>query len=150
MLPSSPNWRINYMLMEWRLRRGSNPWPLAWQASVLTNWTTEPNSNQWEEISSSLPFSGMAAVIALIDFEKCVHLGLERLRVSSLIRPQLSGADSRTRTGTPIKALAPQASESTNSTISAYKWLIYVLMESPTTRAVIVVMAYCSYPCRCF
>ena len=36
-------------------------------------------------------FSGMAAVIALIDFEKCVHLGFERLRVYSLIRSQLPG-----------------------------------------------------------
>ena len=26
----------------WRPRRGSNPRPLAWQASVLTNWTTRP------------------------------------------------------------------------------------------------------------
>ena len=64
-------------------------------------------------------FSGMAAVIALIDFEKCVYLEFRRLRVYSLIRSQLPGADSRTRTGTPIQALAPQASESTNSTISA-------------------------------
>ena len=27
---------------KWRPRRGSNPRPLAWQASVLTNWTTRP------------------------------------------------------------------------------------------------------------
>ena len=26
----------------WRFGWGSNPRPLAWQASVLTNWTTEP------------------------------------------------------------------------------------------------------------
>ena len=26
----------------WRLEWGSNPWPPAWQAGVLTNWTTEP------------------------------------------------------------------------------------------------------------
>lgn len=64
--------------------------------------------------------SGMAAVIALIDFEKCVYLEFRRLRVYSFIRSQLPGADSRTRTGTPIRALAPQANESTNSTISAY------------------------------
>ena len=28
---------------KWRLRRGSNPRPLAWQASTLTNWATEPH-----------------------------------------------------------------------------------------------------------
>ena len=26
----------------WRPEGDSNPWPLAWQASVLTNWTTGP------------------------------------------------------------------------------------------------------------
>ena len=35
-----------------------------WRALQLLHVTI---SNQWEEISSSLPFSGMAAVIALID-----------------------------------------------------------------------------------
>ena len=35
--------------------------------------------------------SGIAAVIALIDFEKCVYLEFRRLRVFSLIRPQLPG-----------------------------------------------------------
>ena len=29
--------------LKWRLRRGSNPRPLAWQASTLTNWATEPH-----------------------------------------------------------------------------------------------------------
>ena len=28
---------------KWRPEGDSNPWPLAWQASVLTNWTTGPN-----------------------------------------------------------------------------------------------------------
>ena len=51
------------------------------------------------------------------------------------MRPQLPGAGSRTRTGTPNWALAPQANESTNSTIPAYKQLIYVLMELPTTHS---------------
>ena len=27
---------------KWRPEGDSNPWPLAWQASVLTNWTTGP------------------------------------------------------------------------------------------------------------
>ena len=35
--------------------------------------------------------SGIAAVIALIDFEKCVYLEFRRLRVYSLIRSQLPG-----------------------------------------------------------
>ena len=28
--------------LKWRPEGDSNPWPLAWQASVLTNWTTGP------------------------------------------------------------------------------------------------------------
>ena len=28
---------------KWRLRRGSNPRPPAWQAGTLTNWATEPS-----------------------------------------------------------------------------------------------------------
>ena len=32
-----------YVCKNWRERRDSNPRPLAWQASVLTNWTTPPN-----------------------------------------------------------------------------------------------------------
>ena len=28
--------------LKWRLRRGSNPRPPAWQAGTLTNWATEP------------------------------------------------------------------------------------------------------------
>ena len=35
----------------WRFGWGSNPRPLAWQASVLTNWTTEPC-----EITKAFPF----------------------------------------------------------------------------------------------
>ena len=31
-----------YSLRNWRLGWGSNPRPPAWQAGVLTNWTTEP------------------------------------------------------------------------------------------------------------
>ncbi len=45
----------------WRFGWGSNPRPLAWQASVLTNWTTEPCEitkafsifNSWKVPSSS-------------------------------------------------------------------------------------------------
>lgn len=62
-----------------------------------------------------------------------VHLGFERLRVYSLIRSQLSGAANGSRTHTLLRAQAPQACLSTNSNIAAYMWLIYVLMESPTT-----------------
>ena len=40
----------------------------------------------------------MTAVIALIDFEKCVYLEFRRLRVFSLIRPQLSGGPEGIRT----------------------------------------------------
>ena len=38
----------------WRPRRGSNPRPLAWQASVLTNWTTRPTLRWWEQQGSNL------------------------------------------------------------------------------------------------
>ena len=41
-------YRLSYrgiwqFIKKWRLGRDSNPRPLAWQASVLTSWTTEPN-----------------------------------------------------------------------------------------------------------
>ena len=34
-------YRLSYRGI-WRLGRGSNPRPPAWQAGILTNWTTEP------------------------------------------------------------------------------------------------------------
>ena len=36
-------YRLSYRGIIWRPGRDSNPRPLAWQASVLTNWTTRPN-----------------------------------------------------------------------------------------------------------
>lgn len=38
----SSNFRRARKNNSWRLGRDSNPWPLAWQASILINWTTEP------------------------------------------------------------------------------------------------------------
>ena len=35
-------YRLSYRGKSWRPGWGSNPRPLAWQASVLTNWTTGP------------------------------------------------------------------------------------------------------------
>ena len=42
---SLPRMRSTYWATAayWRPRRGSNPRPPAWQAGVLTNWTTRPN-----------------------------------------------------------------------------------------------------------
>ena len=37
----STNWATE--AYRWRLGWGSNPRPLAWQASALTNWATKPN-----------------------------------------------------------------------------------------------------------
>ena len=36
-----PNWIL-------RFGRDSNPRPLPWQGSILTNWTTEPNFPTWD------------------------------------------------------------------------------------------------------
>ena len=36
-------YRLSYRGKNWRPGTGSNRRPLAWQASVLTNWTTGPN-----------------------------------------------------------------------------------------------------------
>ena len=41
---------VDKALKNWRPGRGSNPRPLAWQASVLTNWTTGPF---WWELQGS-------------------------------------------------------------------------------------------------
>ena len=45
-VPCSTNWAIEAYLFlakkKWRPGTGSNRRPLAWQASVLTNWTTGP------------------------------------------------------------------------------------------------------------
>ena len=38
----------------WRPGWGSNPRPLAWQASVLTSWTTGPDRKWWELQGSNL------------------------------------------------------------------------------------------------
>ena len=47
-------YRLSYRgkIVKWRPGRGSNPRPLAWQASVLTNWTTGPT--WWEQQGSNL------------------------------------------------------------------------------------------------
>ena len=39
--------------LKWRLRRGSNPRPPAWQAGTLTNWATEPYI-WWKQQGSNL------------------------------------------------------------------------------------------------
>ena len=44
-VPCSTNWATEAYSKGctcWRPGWDSNPWPLAWQASVLTNWTTGP------------------------------------------------------------------------------------------------------------
>ena len=54
-VPCSTNWAIwaDSLEKNWRPGWGSNPRPLAWQASVLTNWTTGPNL-WWEQQGSNL------------------------------------------------------------------------------------------------
>ena len=46
-VPCSTNWATEAYskgcIKKWRPEGDSNPWPLAWQASVLTNWTTGPH-----------------------------------------------------------------------------------------------------------
>ena len=44
---------IHRTLKNWRLRRGSNPRPPAWQAGTLTNWATEPYI-WWKQQGSNL------------------------------------------------------------------------------------------------
>ena len=51
----SANWAI---AANWRLGTGSNRRPLAWQASVLTNWTTGPHGRgrrTWHGAAHRLP-----------------------------------------------------------------------------------------------
>ena len=62
----------------WRLGWGSNPRPLAWQASVLTNWTTGPNV-WWEQQGSNLWPSACKA--DALPAELCSHI--YRLRLLS-------------------------------------------------------------------
>ena len=50
-VPCSTDWATEAHI--WRPEWGSNPRPLAWQASVLTNWTTGP-SVWWEQQGSNL------------------------------------------------------------------------------------------------
>ena len=45
-LPTELQRRIGGFAWEWRLGWGSNPRPLAWQASALTNWATKPFSKR--------------------------------------------------------------------------------------------------------
>ena len=40
-------YRLSYRGKNWRPGTGSNRRPLAWQASVLTNWTTGPNPSRF-------------------------------------------------------------------------------------------------------
>ena len=54
----------------WRPEWGSNPRPLAWQASVLTNWTTRPK--WWEQQGSNLWPSACKA--DALPAELCSHM----------------------------------------------------------------------------
>ena len=56
----------------------------------------------------------------------CIRLDFEWLRVFSLIRSQLPGRDSGTRTHTLLRAPAPQAGLSTNSSISPWSRLLFM------------------------
>ena len=56
---------------KWRLRRGSNPRPLAWQASTLTNWATEPHL-WWKQQGSNLWPSACKA--DALPAELCFHI----------------------------------------------------------------------------
>ena len=52
--------RAEYGLPEWRLGWGSNPRPLAWQASALTNWATKPNRYMTRYCKSGGKYMGSA------------------------------------------------------------------------------------------
>ena len=46
---------FRWLILIWRLRRGSNPRLPAWQAGILTNWTTGPcDQRKWEQQGSNL------------------------------------------------------------------------------------------------
>ena len=44
-----------FLLKKWRSEGGSNPWPPAWQAGILTNWTTGPRCMPWWAFRDSNP-----------------------------------------------------------------------------------------------
>ena len=57
-IPCSTNWATEASLTKlisykWRPWTGSNRRPLAWQASVLTNWTTGPYARRWPGTSGN-------------------------------------------------------------------------------------------------
>ena len=49
---------FNCCCLKWRLGRDLNPRPPAWQAGVLTNWTTEPFETNIYKTESLCGFSG--------------------------------------------------------------------------------------------
>ena len=52
--PALPTELSGQQIKKWRPGRGSNPRPLAWQASVLTNWTTRPKKyKKWWALQGS-------------------------------------------------------------------------------------------------
>ena len=70
-VPCSTDWATEAHI--WRPEWGSNPRPLAWQASVLTNWTTGPNV-WWEQQGSNLWPSACKA--DALPAELCSHINL--------------------------------------------------------------------------
>ena len=63
-------YQLSYRGKNWRPGWGSNPRPLAWQASVLTNWTTRPK--WWEQQGSNLWPSACKA--DALPAELCSHV----------------------------------------------------------------------------
>ena len=73
----------------WRLRRGSNPRPPAWQAGTLTNWATEPLKVLWwsQQGSNLWPPACKAGALPA---ELCDLIGGgRRIRTFEVVRQQI-------------------------------------------------------------
>ena len=63
-----------------RPERDSNPWPLAWQASVLTNWTTRPycsNPDSPWSFGKAQGWSGILTISSEVNLRLMETIGLE-------------------------------------------------------------------------
>ena len=118
----------------WRLWWVSIPLPPAWQAGALPI-ELQSHISDWLELPSSFLSSCQSSTLVRISPVNCRSLLPRETTGSIWLSCSRLGRGSGTWTHTSLRTLAPQASLSAYSSIPRYKmWLIYVLMESPTTH----------------
>ena len=135
---------VNCALIKWRPERGSNPWPPAWQAGILTSWTTRPHINSRCAVHNSQFLGSIFWALFLflimhsaLWFVHCLNGGRNRARTYDplLVRQMLSQLSYA-----PIFQFTIQSLQFT---------IIWVYLLGPNCASCIVICALLKWwPCR--